>query len=85
MNSLQVGIGRVNSHNLTVYVKAKIESMWKLGRFVRVEKLYKACEISDIRERPSHDRGMSDPFERIGAETEQGRGIMRNTSAKEKP
>ena len=67
----QIRIGRVSSYNSTVYVKAKLESMQGLGLLVSLEELYKACELSDIQEQPSHDREMADPVEAISAETEK--------------
>ena len=67
----QIGIGRVSSYNSTVYVKAIFESMQELGLLGRLEELYKACEMSDIQERPSHGTEMADPVEAIGAETEK--------------
>ena len=67
----QIRIGRVSSYNLTVYSKAKFESMQELGLLVRLEELYKAREMSDIQERPSHDTEMADPVEAINAETEK--------------
>ncbi|HMA79234.1 MAG TPA: hypothetical protein VKR81_00015 [Candidatus Binatia bacterium] len=66
----QIRIGRVSSYNSTVYAKAKFESMQELGLLVRLEELYKAREMSDIQERPSHDTEMADPVEAINAETE---------------
>ena len=44
--------------------------MQELGLLVRLEELYKAREMSDIQERPSHDTEMADPVEAINAETE---------------
>ena len=67
----QIRIGRVSSYNLTVYSKAKFESMQELGLLVRLEELYKAREMSDIQERPSHDTEMADPVETISAESEK--------------